>query len=204
MVENVLTAWRDLREAVALRNRAACDDWNSYEQMMSLPKTKGKPRPAMPLIVRPLATQLFPEKDYEFLEVAVCESNLAVILHEFGDNRVDWANEASFLINRSVETLDNMISRYEKEARQVAAKMLGSGRAILPELTSSVENSTDETANVKSSLESGKGSEGDEGDNVEVSKHSEAAEEDEEEESPEAKKVHMCALVCAVALPCCI
>jgi hypothetical protein len=74
--------------------------------------------------------------------VAVCESNLAVILHEFGDNRVDWANEASFLIDRSVETVDSIIERYEKEAMQAAAKMLGSGRAILPELPSSSSSSS--------------------------------------------------------------
>jgi hypothetical protein len=79
--------------------------------------------------------------------VAVCESNLAVILHEFGDNRVDWANEASFLIDRSVETVDSIIERYEKEAMQAAAKMLGSGRAILPELPSSSHISPSSSSN---------------------------------------------------------
>jgi len=138
--DQALGAWRDLREAVGLRNTMACEEWNAYELAQKAPRRPAKkgvpppPKPVLPLVPRPLAVSDTPSGDYEFLEVAVCESNLAVILAEFGDGRLDWAHESLFLAERAASVIDQIVWRYEKEARRLAAKMLSSGKAVLPEL----------------------------------------------------------------------
>jgi hypothetical protein len=85
-------------------------------------------------VPRPLAPSDDPRSDHEFLEVAVCESNLAVLLAEFADGRLDWQHEALFLADRACGVVDKVVWRYEKDARRAAAKELSSGKAVLPEL----------------------------------------------------------------------
>ena len=181
--DQALSAWRDLREAVGLRSTMACEEWNTYELAQKAPRRPAKkgvpppPKPVLPLVPRPLAVTDTPSGDYEFLEVAVCESNLAVILAEFGDGRLDWAHESLFLAERATSVIDQIVWRYEKDARRLAAKMLSSGKAILPELPEEEQQAKEAQSQSSSGHHGGGGSGG--GAMVEASVESGAHAEDE-------------------------
>ncbi len=53
-----------------------------------------------------------------------------MVLHEFADGRLDFLREARVLIERSRETVEQVVARYEKQKRQEAAQALSRNPAL--------------------------------------------------------------------------